>query len=133
LFIVAAISDAATDVISFRFENSIFSKFKNKNWFDPSESWKNKYKNKNPQDGPAFFGSTTCFVFLTDAWHFFQMIMLTCFDFIAIFAINFMFFHNYSILKILLIDILIFICIKTVYGFIFGLFWDNLFLKNKKK
>lgn len=46
-------------------------------WWDPVNSWKNKYKNGDPQDGPLFWGSTTVFVWMTDGWHFFQMLQFS--------------------------------------------------------
>ena len=52
----------------------------NNSWWSMKDSWRNKWKNKDPKQGEAFLGSSTVFVFLTDAWHFFQFIMLTCFS-----------------------------------------------------
>ncbi len=67
--IAAGISKAVTDVILFRFEQSIF---KNKNIFwNPKESWKNKYKDGDPNKGDKFFMSSTFLVMFTDAWHLF--------------------------------------------------------------
>lgn len=37
-------------------------------WAGP-ESWRLKYKGGDPAAGPAFLGSTTVLVFLTDLWH----------------------------------------------------------------
>ena len=37
-----------------------------------TESWKNKWKNGDPKQGPKFFGSTTFLVFVTDFWHLMQ-------------------------------------------------------------
>jgi len=78
--IIAGISKSIMDTVDFHFNQSIFNNIKNKkwrNWFNESEGWKNKYKDRDPKKGPAFPGSTTIFVFITDAWHFFQMIMLS--------------------------------------------------------
>lgn len=44
---------------------------------EPTDEWKNKYKDRDPSQGPAFFGSTTFLVFLTDRWHFIQMLQYT--------------------------------------------------------
>lgn len=38
-------------------------------WSNPKVSALNKYKNRDPQQGPAFFGSTTVFVMFTDKYH----------------------------------------------------------------
>lgn len=48
-------------------------------WWDMNQSWRNKWKNGDPEQGEAFFLSSTALVFLTDAWHFFQFLMLTLF------------------------------------------------------
>lgn len=72
LIVTAAISKAIQDKIQFHFDRSIF---KNLGAFwNPSESWKRKYKNNDPTQGPAFPGSTTIFVSLTDAWHLFGLV-----------------------------------------------------------
>src|SRR6056297_590525 len=73
LLIISGVSNAIMDTIKFKYSRSIFSTLNNQRWYEPS-SWKNKYKNRNPEMGEAFWGSTTIFVFLTNAWHFFQMI-----------------------------------------------------------
>jgi hypothetical protein len=39
-------------------------------------SWRNKYKNRDPQQGPAFPGATTWLVWLTDAWHLVKFLMI---------------------------------------------------------
>ena len=38
-------------------------------WFDPRSSWLNKYKDRNPDEGPRFPLSTTLFAFTTDQYH----------------------------------------------------------------
>lgn len=49
---------------------SLFGRIKNAGqWYNGMESWKLKYKNQDPQQGAAFFGSTTVFVMFTDAPH----------------------------------------------------------------
>lgn len=37
--------------------------------WNPAESWRNKYKDRDPAKGPAFVGATTFLVWLTDPWH----------------------------------------------------------------
>ena len=44
-------------------------------WYQP-QMWKNKYKNRRKEDGPAFPGSTWIFVWVTDSFHFFQMLAI---------------------------------------------------------
>ncbi|VDM07213.1 unnamed protein product [Wuchereria bancrofti] len=41
----------------------------NDNYFDPTISWKHKYKNNDPSQGEAYFGSTTVFAWTTDFKH----------------------------------------------------------------
>ena len=41
----------------------------NENWFNPQVSWRNKYKNGDPENGPKFFLSTSVFVMFTDQYH----------------------------------------------------------------
>jgi hypothetical protein len=78
IFIIfSGISESIMDKIQFHFSKSIFSKFKNQLFWDPSISWRNKYKNGDPKQGSKFWGSTTYFVFVTDAWHFFKFLKNT--------------------------------------------------------
>ena len=46
----------------------------NQNWWNGQISWTNKYRNNDPAQGPAYFGSTTIFVAPTDAKHTFGTI-----------------------------------------------------------
>jgi len=101
------------DTLQFHYGNSCFSKLKKQNWWNPSISWKNKYKNNNPDEGSKFFGSTTIFVWTTDAWHFFQMIFLSTF-FLGIVFYSPMFTFEYS----WIIDFIIY---RIIFGFIFSL------------
>jgi len=76
---IAGMSKAIMDNLQFHYNRSIFKnndKY-NQNFWDPNLSWVNKYK-EGSMTIPKFFGSTSYFVFLTDAWHLFQMIMLLC-------------------------------------------------------
>jgi hypothetical protein len=43
-------------------------------WWNPALSWHNKYEGGIPAQGPDFPGSTTVFVFVTDAYHLFGAI-----------------------------------------------------------
>lgn len=113
------------DVIMFRYDKSIFSKNK---WFDPKDSWRNKYKNRNVKDGEAFFGSTTFLVFLTDAWHFFQMIMISSLIICIILSFNLkipIIEHN------ILYQIGLFITMKIIYGTVFELFYSKILISKK--
>lgn len=51
----------------------------NPGWWNPDESWRNKYKNGDPNQGEKFPGSTTFFVWLTDAYHMVRTFRNACF------------------------------------------------------
>jgi len=71
-FTLAGIFEAIMDTLQFHYSYSVFHSLRNRLFWDPSLSWRNKYKNGDPFDGPKFPGSTTIFVGLTDAWHLFK-------------------------------------------------------------
>ena len=73
LIVVSASSLAALDIIHDRFHESIFKNM-NDLWWDPTFSWRNKYKRRSQYLGPKFFGSTTIFSFITDAASMFKFI-----------------------------------------------------------
>lgn len=68
--------NACMDVSRYRWDTSIFRFFKNKQWFNPSLSQKNKWKNGDIKQGEKFFGTSTFLVWLTDFWHFSKMLMI---------------------------------------------------------
>ena len=82
MILTASAAKAVMDVLQFHYETSIFSRIKNRRimeWFNPIYSWKNKWKDGDVMKGEVFFGSSTILVWTTDAWHFFQHVMITCF------------------------------------------------------
>lgn len=79
LIIIAGISNAIMDTLQFRYSRSIFKNFKNQKWWNPSLSWRNKWKNGDYKQGEKYWGSSRWFVRFTDAWHFFQGLMFSCF------------------------------------------------------
>lgn len=77
LIAISAFFNAIMDLVSIKYSESIFSKYpKLKQFCDSSVSWRNKYKNGDPSQGPRFFGSTTFLVWTTDLWHLSKAIML---------------------------------------------------------
>ena len=90
LLALAGITNAIMDTIAFRYESSTFSRLNPKFW-NPKESWKNKYKNPNkfaedkwyyfkilqPKYQEKFLYSSSIFVSFTDAWHLFQKLLWT--------------------------------------------------------
>ncbi len=77
LFFLAGVCNGIMDTLQFHYSVSIFQG-KNGLYWNPQLSWRNKYKNGNYVEGPAFWGSTTIFSWLTDGWHFFKMLLLSC-------------------------------------------------------
>ena len=119
LIIIAGISNAIMDVIRFRYSTSVFKKFKNQQWWNPSISWRNKWKNGDHTQGEKFWGSSRWFVRFTDAWHFFQGMMFTTL-FLSIVV--------YVPLIVLYID---FILIYFLFTAVFNLFYNIIFIKEK--
>ena len=70
LIMVGGAAKGFNETLSFHYER--FQKaFPNADhqWFNPSLSWRNKYKNGDPLQGAKFPGSTTVFVLVTDQYH----------------------------------------------------------------
>jgi hypothetical protein len=72
---LAAICKAVSDTLADHYGQSIFAG--PGNWWNKETSWKNKWKDGHPGKGERFPGSSTVFVFLTDAWHLFNAIQYT--------------------------------------------------------
>ena len=60
---VSGLSDGVSDA------NFFHHAFRGSQYADFWISWTNKYKNHDPQQGAAFIGSTTVFVWTTDLYH----------------------------------------------------------------
>lgn len=87
LSILAGVADGTRDVLSFRYDRSVFPQGPGERllgagemFWNPDISWRNKWKNGDPGQGERFPGSSTVFVFLTDGWHMLQFLMLTFFQ-----------------------------------------------------
>jgi hypothetical protein len=74
IIFISGFSEGLMDLLQFHYHSSIIKNFKNNIFWDPSISWKNKYKNGDPNYGEKFLFSTTLFVSLTDGWHLFKLI-----------------------------------------------------------
>lgn len=118
LFVFAAILNAIIDVLDFHYSKSIFTKCNNSQWINPSLSWKNKWKNGDPNQGEKFLGSSTIFVFVTDLWHLCKFLMML----LIVFAIVF-----YSVLFSWWIDVII---LFVIYFLIFELFFSKILVKH---
>lgn len=128
LIFVAGASEAVMDKVQFHYKRSIFwneDKYKQLFW-DPEISWKNKYKAGSTSE-PKFWGSTTYFVFTTDAWHLFKFFKNTSTFMamgIAMYASTFIA-QEFDLSNILFI--LLFVCIgRAFYGLSFTLFFDKI-------
>ena len=73
LLAISGVSKAVMDKISFHYYGSVFTTL-NEYFWNPIYSWMNKYKEGIVDFGPRFFGSTTFFVWTTDAWHLFGFV-----------------------------------------------------------
>lgn len=127
-FSLAAICNAIMDTSVHHYSSSIFTKFKNRLWWDGEISWRNKYVGGIPENGRVkWFWSLNKPVQLTDAFHFFKMLMII---FIVITIITFDKCLVFVDCKTHLISFLI---VLTVYGFIwngsFSLFYNKILKK----
>jgi hypothetical protein len=118
---LAAICNAIMDVITYRFNSSIFSKFVQLKWYiDPSVSWRNKYKNGDPNQGPIFPFSTSILCAITDLWHLTKSIMLV------------LLYVGITCYVPIINPVLDVILYYIVFGVTFELFWSILFIIKKK-
>ena len=126
LFLAGALN-ATMDVLSFRYKTSIFSKYtKLQEFFNPQESWVNKYKNNNPELGPKFFGSKTFLVFLTDAWHLAKMLMITAF------TLAIVFYNPIIVTESIFVNIVAnLLLMRVVFSSTFELFFSKILIKKK--
>ncbi len=117
LFVLAGIAEAVMDTLQFHFNRSWFGLL-NATFWDPSISWKNKYKLNDPAYGPKFLGSTTIFVGLTDAWHLFKLLR-NFFFFTGIFCIAYNYTDFWSALQYVILA-------RVVFGLAFTFLYKTL-------
>lgn len=96
------------------YHRSIFNNEKT-NFWNLSESWKNKYKDGDPTKGPKFLFSDTFLAFLTDGYHLIKSIIISLF--MLILSIN-----TENVIINLFIGILIY---TFVFGLLFNLILDT--------
>jgi len=77
-------------------------------FWNPLISWKNKYKNGDPKQGPKFWGSTTLLVGFTDAWHLFGSVSRIIDRTIVVLVYASLTDHNWFIYILLWIGLFIF-------------------------
>jgi hypothetical protein len=101
------------DTLQFHFDSSKFSKFKPQNFWNPQISWKNKWKNGDPNYGERFRFSSTFLVGFTDAWHLFKSIRnLGIFIFLPLGTFQF---HNFHMIPLFIL------VSRIIYGVGFNL------------
>lgn len=91
LLFLAGAANGVMDALQFHYAQTPFDP--DDQFWNPKISWENKWA--KDQQGelqrplrPRFFGASTFLVFLTDAWHLFQMIMFTAFHAAVIVALS---------------------------------------------
>tara|TARA_R100000700_G_C3136439_1_gene119737 strand:+ start:186 stop:578 length:393 start_codon:yes stop_codon:yes gene_type:complete len=122
LVMLAGFCNAVMDIIQFKYNQSIFAKYPSLDqWANPMRSWRNKWKDGNPQLGERFPFSSTVFVWVTDLWHFAQSFMITFFVLAAIFYSPIISFDNYIIEVVVSLAIL-----KVGFSITFEIFWSKI-------
>lgn len=114
-------SKAIMDIIAHKYESSIFTRKKNNFFWNPYFSWRNKWKNGNKKEGEAFLGSSTIFVWYTDAWHRYQM-----YYGISVCLLSFLI---PIIFKETIVYISIFVTTQILYRGVFELYYRKLLIK----
>lgn len=118
LITFAAVSESIMDKIQFHYDKSIFKNSKyNQLFWNPIESWKNKWKEDLKTE--KFIGSSTLFVFTTDAWHLFK------------FFRNTSLFIGLPLIAIGDMNVILSVVIgRILYGLTFTLCFDKLLVDN---
>ena len=118
LITFAAVSESIMDKIQFHYDKSIFKNSKyNQLFWNPIESWKNKWKEDLKTE--KFIGSSTLFVFTTDAWHLFK------------FFRNTSLFIGLPLIAIGDMNVILSVVIgRVLYGLTFTLCFDKLLVDN---
>jgi hypothetical protein len=118
LVAASAVAESIMDKIQFHYDKSIFSQDNYKQTFwNPNLSWVNKWKDSSAKQ-EKFLGSSTIFVFTTDAWHLFKFFRNT-FLFIGLPLLSF------GSMNIILAAILA----RIIYGLVFTICFDKLLIK----
>jgi hypothetical protein len=128
-FILAAISNSIMDVTQFHFYESVFNNGTFKlNWWSGVSSWKNKYVDREVANGRRkVMGSAINYpVQLTDAFHFFKMLMIVFLALAVItFDANLIKFTNMQWLNLLIA----LVAYGTLWNCTFSLFYNKILRK----
>lgn len=123
----SSISEAIMDKLQFHWYKSVFSinpKKYYENFWNPYFSWRNKYSNVETKE-PKFLGSTTIFVFLTDAWHLFKFFKNLSIFLVILFAFLSGHYYDFKI-NFILFSLIYAIFLRFLYGLCFTLFFDKI-------
>jgi len=136
LSILAGVANSIMDTLNFKYTESKFSKIpETSKWYwwlnTPGVTWRNKYKNRDPEQGPAFIGSTTIFVWVTDAWHFCQMVMLSSFQMMIALSITTLYNVVFPVpmWEFILMILAFFGIFKFAFSGTFEAFWSTIWKK----
>ena len=95
------------------------------------QSWKNKYADET-WTTPKFPGSTGILVFVTDAWHLFKFVRNLSISIAVMLALILLSYCNIELHAILL-SFLIASALRIIYGLMFTLFFNKIFISGQKK
>lgn len=121
---LAAVCNACIDTLEFHFDKSVFNYYRwNLNWWNPTYSWYNKYKGRNPQKGLRkwLWFDVPC----VDAWHTFKSLMIVFICLSIAFADGI--YSNpkwYSYIVIV-------VMFGTIWNLTFNLFYNHLLIRKK--
>ena len=127
LVAVSSISEAIMDKIQFHWYKSIFSINPNKyreDFWNPYFSWRNKYSDVQSKI-PKFIGSTTIFVFLTDAWHLFKFFKNLSIFLVILFSFLAGYYYDFN-MNFILFSLIYVSFLRLLYGMCFTLFFDKI-------
>lgn len=146
LIFIAAMCNAVMDTVDHHYSASIFDNIKDEKkrlWFNSNQGWRNKYVDRDVKKGRikwSFLGiQFNKPVQITDAWHFFKMVMIfaicmiPALDMVFVGSTNLLFFDiqyfNISPVYNLLIH---WVLLGTIWNLsFFRIFYNNLLLKKR--
>jgi hypothetical protein len=121
LVLISGLSKACMDKLLFHYQRSIFTDFKNQQYWNPELSWRNKYKPGSMTE-PKFFLSKSLLVMFTDGFHTMQFF---CYNSLIL-GIGFM---CYPLQGNFLYMILMLGLGRVLFGLMFTLFFDHILEK----
>lgn len=125
LSMMAGFANAVMDTYAHHYDNSVFKY--TKSLFFAKDSWRNKYKNGNKEDGEKFLFSTTILCFLTDVWHLSKFVFLTCLVSGSVIV------GSISITPYYIVNLLIgYVLVRVFCGVTFQIFYGRILILKKE-